>query len=153
TILQPLYVGSLAVLMSPAAFLEQPIRWLEAITRYRGRTSGGPNFAFDLCTRRIPPGRRSELDLSSWDIAFNGAEPVHSATIDRFAAAFASCGFRPNAFYPCYGLAEATLFVSGDSKYASVAVKSVDREALRANRVVETNSATRSSQSIVCCGV
>jgi amino acid adenylation domain-containing protein len=112
-VLQPLYVGAPCVLMSPAAFLQKPLRWLRAIDRYRATTSGGPDFAYELCRRKISPEQRAGLDLSCWQVAFNGAEPVRAETLDGFAAAFAPHGFRREAFYPCYGLAEATLFVSG----------------------------------------
>jgi amino acid adenylation domain-containing protein len=112
-VLQPLHSGGRCVLMAPVAFLQRPLRWLAAISHYRATTSGGPNFAYDLCVRRISPEDREGLDLSSWRVAFNGAEPVRVETLERFATAFAPCGFRPEAFYPCYGLAEATLFVSG----------------------------------------
>jgi amino acid adenylation domain-containing protein len=111
--LQPLYVGASCVLMPPLAFLQRPVRWLECISRYRATTSGGPNFAYELCIQKIPPAARQSLDLSSWEVAFNGAEPVRADTLARFAAAFAPCGFRRSAFHPCYGLAEATLMVSG----------------------------------------
>ena len=115
-ILQPLFGGGLSVLMPPAAFLQRPVRWLKAISRYKGTTSGGPNFAYELCARTIAEADRAELDLGSWDVAFNGAEPVSAGTLQRFAETFASCGFRREAFYPCYGLAEATLLVSGGTK-------------------------------------
>ncbi|MBA3240912.1 MAG: AMP-binding protein, partial [Acidobacteria bacterium] len=108
-VLQPLYVGARCVLMSPTAFLLNPSRWLRAITRYSATTSGGPNFAYDLCVRKISPEQRARLDLSSWSTAFNGAEPVRHDTMERFAAAFGPCGFRRESFSPCYGLAEATL--------------------------------------------
>ncbi|MGQ0593712.1 MAG: amino acid adenylation domain-containing protein [Gammaproteobacteria bacterium] len=112
-LLQPLYLGATAILMPPLAFLEQPIRWLRAISKYRAATSGGPNFAYELCTRKVAAEQKRELDLSSWTLAFNGSEPVRAATMERFSAAFAECGFRRQAFFPCYGLAEATLFVTG----------------------------------------
>ena len=112
-VLQPLYAGVPCILMSPVAFLQRPLRWLQAISRYQATTSGGPNFAYELCMRKIRPEDRSGLDLSSWRVAFNGAEPVRLETVNRFAAQFADCGFRREAFVPCYGLAEATLFVSG----------------------------------------
>ena len=111
-VLEPCYVGGECVLMSPAAFLQKPARWLEAIDRFRGTTSGGPNFAYELCARSVGPEARAKLDLSSWSVAFNGAEPVRLATLDRFAEAFAPCGFRRESFAPCYGLAEATLLVT-----------------------------------------
>src|SRR6185369_14948325 len=113
TVLQPLYLGAPCYLMSPGAFLQRPARWLEAIARTRATTSGGPNFAYELCVRKVPAAEREGLDLSSWRVAFNGAEPVRADTLRRFAEAFAPCGFRAAAFRPCYGLAEATLLVSG----------------------------------------
>ncbi|ERT03827.1 AMP-binding enzyme family protein, partial [Lyngbya aestuarii BL J] len=112
-VLQPLYGGFGVVLMSPLMFLQRPLRWLEAISRDQATTSGGPNFAYDLCVRKIAPAQREGLDLSSWELAFNGAEPIYDEVIERFTEAFAPYGFRREAFYPCYGLAEATLIVSG----------------------------------------
>jgi len=112
-VLQPLYAGVPCILMSPVAFLQRPVRWLQAISRYRATTSGGPNFAYELCIRKIRPEDRTGLDLSSWRAAFNGAEPVRLETLNRFATEFADCGFRREAFVPCYGLAEGTLLVSG----------------------------------------
>jgi acyl-CoA synthetase (AMP-forming)/AMP-acid ligase II len=116
--LQPVHVGCYCVLMPPVAFLEEPVRWLRAITRYRGTTAGAPNFAYDLCVDRIRPDQREGLDLSSWDVAYNGSEPVRASTLERFSRSFASSGFRPEAFYPCYGMAEATLLVAGPDKAA-----------------------------------
>jgi len=112
-VLQPLYKGIPCVLMSPLHFLQRPSRWLRAISRYRATLSGGPNFAYDLCVRRIPPEEREGLDLRCWDLAFNGAEPIRADTLQRFVEAFAPSGFRREAFFPCYGLAEATLFATG----------------------------------------
>jgi amino acid adenylation domain-containing protein len=112
-ILQPLYAGVPATLMSPFAFLQSPVRWLRAISGRRGVVSGGPSFAYELCLRKVSAERRRELDLSGWEVAFNGAEPVRAETLERFSAAFAEQGFRRQAFYPCYGLAEATLMVTG----------------------------------------
>ncbi|HZF13817.1 MAG TPA: amino acid adenylation domain-containing protein, partial [Thermoanaerobaculia bacterium] len=111
-VLQPCFVGCDCVLMAPAAFLQKPARWLAAIHRFRATTSGGPNFAYDLCVRSVGPEARETLDLSSWSVAFNGAEPVRRATLDGFAEAFAPCGFRRASLAPCYGLAEATLLVT-----------------------------------------
>ena len=122
-VLQPLYLGAPSILMSPVAFLQNPLRWLAAISHYRATTSGGPNFAYELCVRKITDEQKAQLDLSSWRVAFNGAEPVRPETLDRFAAAFASCGFRREAFYPCYGLAEATLFAAGGHLGALPAVR------------------------------
>ena len=122
-VLQPLYAGIRAVVMSPASFLQRPVRWLEAISHYRATTSGAPNFAYDLCTRKVTADEAAKLDLSSWSVAFNGAEPVRAETLDRFAAHFESSGFRRSAFYPCYGLAEATLVVTGGRKKSPPVIK------------------------------
>ncbi|HTD53514.1 MAG TPA: AMP-binding protein, partial [Thermoanaerobaculia bacterium] len=100
----PLYNAAPMVLMPPAAFLQRPVRWLQAITRYRATTSGGPNFAYELCTERITAEQKQVLDLSRWKVAFNGAEPIRKETLDRFTEAFESCGFRAETFCPCYGL-------------------------------------------------
>src|SRR4029078_7044069 len=99
-------------LLSPVAFLQRPVRWLEAISRTRATISGGPNFGYDLCVRKVTDEQRAGLHLSSWTVAFNGAEPVRPETLDRFTEAFAPCGFRREAFLPCYGLAESPLLVS-----------------------------------------
>jgi acyl-CoA synthetase (AMP-forming)/AMP-acid ligase II/acyl carrier protein len=113
TVLHPIYLGVPAYLMSPLAFLQRPLRWLQAITRFRGGYSGGPSFAFELCVRRISAAERRELDLGAWRMAFCGAEPVRAATLERFSTTFADCGFRREAFHPTYGLAESTLIVTG----------------------------------------
>ncbi|MEQ1719644.1 MAG: amino acid adenylation domain-containing protein [Nitrosomonas sp.] len=113
-VLQPLYLGTTAVLMSPLTFLEHPVRWLYAISKYRATTSGGPNFAYELCVRKVTTEQKKNLDLSNWKLAFNGSEPVRIETLRRFANAFAECGFHPESFFPCYGLAEGTLLVTGN---------------------------------------
>jgi acyl-CoA synthetase (AMP-forming)/AMP-acid ligase II len=113
SIVVPVFVGFPCILMSPTAFLLRPVRWLEAIAATRATTSGGPNFAFELCTRKIRLEQRSKLDLSNWKLAYCGAEPVREETLRRFAETFAPCGFKPQAMYPCYGLAESTLMVCG----------------------------------------
>ncbi len=133
-VLQPLFLGARCVLFSPISFLQSPKRWLAAISQYRATTSGGPNFAYDLCVRKIGAADRADLDLSSWDVAFNGAEPVRAETMERFAAAFAGCGFRPAAFFPCYGLAEATLFVAGAAGPRAVDFDRAQLEAGEARR-------------------
>jgi len=112
-ILEGVWAGFPTALMAPVAFLQRPRRWLEAITRTQATISGGPNFAYDLCVDRISAADREGLDLSSWRVAFNGSEPVRPTTLRRFAEAFGPYGFQETAFYPCYGLAEATLMVSG----------------------------------------
>lgn len=112
-LLQPLYVGGLAVLMSPMDFIQRPLRWLQAISRHRGTTAGGPNFAYALCADRIRPDQLRDLDLSCWRVAFCGSEPVRADDLRRFAERTAPAGFDPKALFPCYGMAETTLFVSG----------------------------------------
>ncbi|WP_411151831.1 fatty acyl-AMP ligase [Streptomyces sp. A30] len=112
-VLNTLYLGVTATLFSPLHFLQRPDRWLEAVSRYRPHTSGGPNFAYELCLKHATPERVDELDLTSWKVAFNGAEPVRPATLRRFTDTFAPAGFRREAFYPCYGLAESTVMVTG----------------------------------------
>jgi amino acid adenylation domain-containing protein len=151
-ILQPLYAGFPVTLMAPTAFLQRPLRWLQAIARYRATTSGGPNFAYDLCVRRITAEQRAELDLSSWQVAFNGAEPIRGETLHRFSQAFASCGFRRTAFYPCYGLAEATLIVSGGQLGAEPIVRSFQAQALEQNQAAETPPDADGSRALVGCG-
>jgi acyl-CoA synthetase (AMP-forming)/AMP-acid ligase II len=111
-VLQPVFSGFPVYTMAPSAFLQRPARWLQAISRYRATHSGGPNFAYDLCVRRVSAEDRGALDLGSWCVAFNGSEPVRHATLAAFQRAFGACGFRWDAFRPAYGLAEATLLVS-----------------------------------------
>ena len=151
-ILQPLYAGCTCILMSPVSFLQRPFRWLQAISRYRATISGGPNFAYDLCVRKITPEQRATLDLSCWSLAFNGAEPVRSQTLDRFAAAFEPCGFRREAFYPCYGLAEATLIVSGGLRSVPPVIHTVQGAALEQNRVVDASATDEDARALVGCG-
>lgn len=150
-VLHPLYIGVPCILMPPTAFLQRPVRWLQAISRYKATTSGGPNFAYDLCTRKITLDQRATLDLGSWEIAFNGAEPVRSATLVRFAATFGPCGFRREAFYPCYGMAEATLIISGGVKTASPVEFTVNGAALEQNRIV-ASSGKSDERTLVGCG-
>ncbi|MFC5288467.1 amino acid adenylation domain-containing protein [Actinokineospora guangxiensis] len=134
-VLQPLYLGSLSVLMPPTAFLADPLCWPEAISRYRGVTSGGPNFAYDLCAARARPDL--DLDLSTWRVAFNGAEVVRAATLRRFVSAFGPHGFTPEAFFPCYGLAEATLIVTGAPRGVRPRQLRADPDALRGGRLAQ----------------
>ncbi len=112
TALQGLFVGGLVVLMPPRAFIQKPVRWLKAIQEYGGMTAGGPCFSFELCTRTISPEQARDLDLSSWNVAFCGSEPIRPAVLHAFAERFRPAGFRANAFLPCYGLAETTLIAS-----------------------------------------
>jgi acyl-CoA synthetase (AMP-forming)/AMP-acid ligase II len=113
-ILTPLYIGMRCDMMSPLTFVQRPSVWLETISRTDQRlVSGGPNFAYDLCVRRVREDQRKKLDLSRWEVAFCGAEPIRSQTLERFVRAFEPCGFRSTSFLPSYGLAESTLLVTG----------------------------------------
>ncbi|WP_342379992.1 fatty acyl-AMP ligase [Myxococcus stipitatus] len=152
TVMQPLYLGGHGVLMSPWAFLQRPVRWLRAISKYRGVVSGGPNFGYALCVRKVKPEQREGLDLSSWKVAFNGAEPVRADTMERFAETFAPQGFQKAALYPCYGLAEATLYASGGMRMASHRTLTVEAGAMERNRVEVAPQGTENARVLVSCG-
>ncbi len=151
-ILQPMYIGCPNILMSPMSFLQKPFRWLSAISRYGCTTSGGPNFAYDLCVRKITPEQRETLDLSSWRVAFNGAEPVRAETLESFIEAFEPCGFRPDAFYPCFGLAEATLILSGGLVAQAPVIRTFEAAALSQRKVVDAEPDDEDVRSLVGCG-
>ena len=112
-ILTPIFAGAQVTLMAPMTFLRHPDVWLNSVSVQRAHISGGPNFAYEYCLQKIADEQLQNLDLSSWKVAYNGAEPLQADVIQRFTARFASCGFDRSAFFPCYGLAEASLFVSG----------------------------------------
>ena len=151
-VLAPVFNGSTNVSISPASFLQNPIAWLAAISKYRATISGGPNFAYDLCVRKITDEQRATLDLSSWALAFVGAEPIEPGTLERFAAAFAPCGFKPSAFYPCYGLAEATLMVCGPRRGSGATVGTFRETALSENRVEPVPDDAPQARRLVACG-
>ncbi|MCL2304597.1 MAG: aminotransferase class I/II-fold pyridoxal phosphate-dependent enzyme [Planctomycetaceae bacterium] len=151
-VLQPLYCGRPNVLISPLSFLQKPFRWLAAITRYGATTSGGPNFAYDLCVRQIKDELLDQLDLSTWKVAFNGAEPIQPETLENFTRKFERCGFRYNAFYPCFGLAEATLIVSGGYASDPPLIKSFEIDALSHGKVVESRGDSKESKRFVSSG-
>jgi natural product biosynthesis luciferase-like monooxygenase protein len=153
-VLQPLYGGFEVVLMSPLAFLQNPYRWLQTISHYRGTTSGGPSFAYELCVQKITPEQRETLDLSSWSVAFNGAEPIRHETMERFTKTFEPFGFRHETFYPCYGMAEATLIVSGGHKSNPPVIKTVQAKALEHHQVIEAaGQQDEPVRALVGCGV
>ncbi|NWA46118.1 non-ribosomal peptide synthetase [Pseudomonas reactans] len=133
-LLQPIFSGVPCVLMSPAYFLGRPLRWLEAISEYGGTISGGPDFAYRLCSERVSETALERLDLSQWRVAYSGSEPIRLDTLERFAEKFATCGFTPNNFFASYGLAEATLFVAGGTRGQGIPALRVDEQALAANR-------------------
>lgn len=150
-VLQPLHGGFHNTLMSPMSFLRNPLRWLEVISSRRATLSGAPNFAYELCVRRMSGGQQTNLDLSMWDVAFTGAEPIRPDTLERFNSTFAPYGFRRGAFFSCYGLAEATLIVSGGPKDAPPYVHAVDRVALAQHRIAEPTG-ENIRQRMVSCG-
>ncbi|MES2078618.1 MAG: non-ribosomal peptide synthase/polyketide synthase, partial [Pseudomonadota bacterium] len=133
-LLQPIFSGVPCVLMSPAYFLGRPLRWLEAISEYGGTISGGPDFAYRLCSERVSESALERLDLSRWRVAYSGSEPIRLDTLERFAEKFAACGFTPNNFFASYGLAEATLFVAGGTRGRGIPALRLDEQALAANR-------------------
>ena len=150
-ILQPLFGGFPTLLMSPLDVVQRPLRWLEAISRFRATTSGGPDFIYEACVQRVRPEDCNFLDLSSWQVAFDGAEPVRSETLDQFAAKFAPYGFRREAFFPCYGLAEATLLVSGGPQADSPVVRLVSKQGLE-NNLATVPQDTEDAVPVTGCG-
>jgi acyl-CoA synthetase (AMP-forming)/AMP-acid ligase II len=148
--LEACYVGALCVLMAPVAFMQRPLSWLKAIHDYRAAVAGGPNFAFDLCVERCQREPLSDIDLSSWRVAVNGAEPVRAETLERFAGTFARHGFRADTLQPSYGMAEATLLISGGKRDAPV-VWSVSRDALQRNRALPVRPG-EIAQRLAGCG-
>ncbi|HTL34800.1 MAG TPA: fatty acyl-AMP ligase [Kofleriaceae bacterium] len=150
-VLQVIYAGAGLVMMSPFSFLKRPARWLEAISHFRADTSGGPNFAYEQCVRRVSDEERARLDLSCWELAFCGAEPVRTATVDRFCEMFAPRGFARRAFYPCYGLAEATLFVTGGTRGTEARHTTFRASALDRGEAIATSTAD-DARALVSCG-
>lgn len=153
-ILFPLYHGCLSILMIPAYFLQQPIRWLEIISLEKVTLSPAPNFAYDLCVKTIKKEQLLGLDLSSWKIAFNGSEPISASTIKAFNQTFSQCGLSPFTMSPCYGMAEATLSVTIKDTQSEAVVKVVEKAALEEGRVVEYRDVgdTTKSHQLVDCG-
>jgi acyl-CoA synthetase (AMP-forming)/AMP-acid ligase II len=151
-VMQPLFLGCECILMSPAEFVKNPFRWLQVISEYRVTTSGGPNFAYDLCVERVDESRVEMLDLSCWQVAFNGSEKVRESTIDRFERKFSRCGFRREAIFPCYGLAEASLFASGGPSGRRPVVAHLDSSSLQKGFVVASDGHGKTVASVVSCG-
>lgn len=148
-LLQPLYLGASCVFMPPVAFIQKPVRWLAAISKYGARTSGAPTFAYDLCVKKIEPELHPDLDLSRWTVAYCGAEAVDARVFERFCARFAACGFNRDAFYPCYGLAEVTLMASGIGAREAPSIIEVDGDLLERGRLREQAGGDR---RLVGCG-
>jgi acyl-CoA synthetase (AMP-forming)/AMP-acid ligase II len=151
-IIQPVYGGFPAVMMPPAAFLQSPVRWLQGMTKFGGTHSGGPNFGYDLCVRRVTAEQMVGLDLRRWASAYNGAEPVRSETLRRFTEHFTPAGFRARQFYPCYGMAEATLIISGGRIEDEPVTFLADSDALGRHHVVEARAGSERARAIVGCG-
>jgi acyl-CoA synthetase (AMP-forming)/AMP-acid ligase II len=151
-VLQPLYGGFPVVLMSPLDFLQKPLRWLRAVSKYAATTSGGPNFAYDLAIKKAAPEKLEGLDLSSWEVAFVGAEPIRAETLDRFTETFAPYGFRREAFFPCYGMAESTLIITGGTKLAGYLTRHVNARLLEQNQVKKAVPGDPDARTLVSCG-
>ncbi|MDZ5434299.1 non-ribosomal peptide synthetase [Pseudomonas fluorescens] len=147
-LLQPIFSGVPCVLMSPAYFLGRPLRWLEAISEYGGTISGGPDFAYRLCSERVSESALERLDLSRWRVAYSGSEPIRLDTLERFARKFARCGFTEDSFMASYGLAEATLFVAGTARGQGIGNLRVDDQALAQNR-----AQMGEGSAIMSCGI
>jgi acyl transferase domain-containing protein/acyl-CoA synthetase (AMP-forming)/AMP-acid ligase II/NADPH:quinone reductase-like Zn-dependent oxidoreductase/NAD(P)-dependent dehydrogenase (short-subunit alcohol dehydrogenase family)/acyl carrier protein len=151
-LLQPVYAGGEMIVMPPSSFLQRPIRWLTAVTRYRATTMVAPNFAYELCVQKISAEQRATLDLATVKVALCGAEPVRPDTLAQFSKAFGPRGFREEAFRPAYGLAEATLIVSGHSDGGAPFARTVLGEELRRNRIKRADEGVAGSRVLVGCG-
>ncbi|NML37849.1 AMP-binding protein [Chitinophaga sp. G-6-1-13] len=151
-ILHAIYAGCTCVLISPATFITAPDKWLKYISVYKATHSGGPNFAYDLCAGKTDRHFVSDLDLSGWKVAFNGAEPVRQSTLEAFSERFASAGFQATSFYPCYGLAEATLLVAGARNATLPRTLYIGKELFPGGRIVLRETAAEDVTAIVSAG-
>ena len=151
-IMQPLYLGGHCILFSPFEFIKRPLNWLRTISDYGAYTSGAPNFAYDMCVRKVTVDEMQELDLSSWRVAYSGAEPIRSSTLENFANTFSNCGFQKSAFLPCYGLAEATLIVTGGKQRRVPFFLACDKEMLKGNIIRNAESHHSGSTVLVGAG-
>jgi acyl-CoA synthetase (AMP-forming)/AMP-acid ligase II len=151
-VIQPLYEGFRAVVMSPASFVQNPFAWLAAISKYRAVVGGGPNFAYALLADAISEEQKRKLDLSCWEFAFCGAEPISGAVVQRFLRAFSGCGFQSSAFHPAYGLAESTLLVTGKARGAPLRIEQFEVEGLEHSRAVRGQGDGAPARSLVSCG-
>jgi 8-amino-7-oxononanoate synthase len=151
-ILNPVYCGVSEIMVSPVSILRYPIRWLRAISDYKAAVTGGPNFAYAWCVQKITEEQCEGLDLSCWEVAFNGAEPVRADVMDLFTKKFAPYGFRAKTHYPCYGMAETTLLVTGGKRHEEPIVRSFDRNELVQHRVVPVDPDDKVAHDLVGCG-
>ena len=151
-LLVPLYIGRLNVLTSPMTFLQRPVRWLQGISKYGVTISGGPNFAFQLCVDKVRDHELEGLDLSTWEIAFNGAEPIRASTLDAFVERFSKYGFQRSAFLPCYGMAETTLIITGGPVETRPVLTAFDRGGLEEKIVRPVRPDNETARTLVGCG-
>lgn len=151
-VVMPLFAGKPNVLTSPMSFLQRPARWLQAISKYEVTISGGPNFAYQLCVDKVQDHELGGIDLSTWEIAFNGAEPIRASTLNSFAKRFEQCGFRRSAFLPCYGMAETTLIVTGGPNETRPVTRSFDSGLLVEKQVKSVADEADEARTLVGCG-
>jgi len=151
-LLHPLYLGAAGYLMTPMAFIQKPVRWLQMISRYKIRVSGAPNFAYDMCIRQVTEEQMALLDLSSWEVAYSGAETVRSETIRRFVEHFSACGLPATAPYPCYGMAETTLIATGGHAHALPSIRTLSGQALEQHVAIDVAEGTPGARTLVGVG-
>lgn len=151
-LLGPLYRGYRCVQMSPMAFIQRPIRWLRAITAYGGTHSAAPNFAYEHCVRKIRPAERADLDLRTWRMTLNAAEPIRVETMERFAEAYGPHGFEPTVMTPGYGLAEATLKVTAEYARKPVCIRHVSALLLEQHEIQEVVAGSEDARAVIGCG-
>lgn len=151
-IILPIVMGTYSVVMSPLIFLQKPLRWIKALSKYKTTVSAAPNFAFDLCVKKIKDEQLEGLDISNWSIALNGAEPVRAETIERFTNKMSKAGFRKKQFYPAYGMAESVVFVTGKNRNEDVRILTLDKQELGKNKVVFTDDTNEKSVKVVGLG-
>jgi len=152
SIVAPAALGFASVLMAPATFLRHPQRWLQAIVDYGATCAGAPDFAWDLCARRLTATDKAGLDLSRLQVAYNGAEPVRAATLRRLEQAFAACGLRQEALFACYGLAENTLLATGGPRGQAPRIVAVSQARLEAGQVRDAQRDDPDARELVSCG-
>ena len=150
-ILWPVFLGAPSTLMAPATFVREPSIWLKAINKYRGSMCGAPNFAYDLCSKKVSDADMEGLDLSCWRVAYNAAEPVRARTLSQFTERFSNIGFKSEAFYPGYGMAEATVLITGGKSDCPPVVLNADKQALSENKI-ELSTEEESTAKLVGCG-
>ena len=151
-VMMPLYIGCVDVLCSPMTFLQRPQRWLSGISKYGVTVSGGPNFAYQLCVDKVSDAEMQGIDLSTWKIAFNGAEPIRAATINAFIEKFEKFGFAPSSMLPCYGMAETTLLVTAGPKDPRPIKQFFDGKMLDQKIVSPAKSDADNARELVACG-